>query len=66
VTVTRGMEFGVSPMPESRRRMIDRHRLFGTPAYCWIPARSQLKVKYWALAQSAETIPDSLNWPAKP
>jgi hypothetical protein len=66
VTVTRGMEFGVSPMPESRRRMIDRHRLFGAPTYCWIPARSQLKVKYWALAQSAETIPDSLNWPAKP
>ena len=28
-TLTRGMEFGVSPMPESRREMIDRRSLFG-------------------------------------
>ena len=37
-TVTRGMEFGVSPFPESRRQMIERGRLFGVPAYRWIPA----------------------------
>ena len=30
-TLTRGMEFGVSPFPESRRKMIDRGRLFGVP-----------------------------------
>ena len=29
--VTRGMEFGVSPFPETRRQMIERGPLFGTP-----------------------------------
>ena len=33
----RGMEFGVSPFPESRRQMIDRGRLFDVPTYRWIP-----------------------------
>lgn len=47
-TMTRGMEFGVSPYPESRRAMIDRKELFGVPAYRWIAARKQLTVEYWA------------------
>ena len=38
-TLTRGMEFGVSPMPETRRAMIDRGRLFDVPTYRWIPAK---------------------------
>jgi len=45
-TVTRGMEFGVSPFPESRRQMIDRGRLFDTPTYRWIPAKSRIDVEY--------------------
>ena len=40
-TLTRGMEFGVSPMAESRRQMVDRGRLFGVPAYRWLPAKSR-------------------------
>jgi len=32
-SVTLGMEFGVSPIPESRREMIDRGTLFGVPSY---------------------------------
>jgi hypothetical protein len=47
-TVTRGMEFGVSPYPESRRAMIDRGSLFGVPAYRWIPARERVTVEYEA------------------
>ena len=35
-TVTRGMEFGVSPFPETRREMVDRNRLLDAPAYKWI------------------------------
>jgi hypothetical protein len=62
VTVARGMEFGVSPMPETRREMIERHRLFDVPTYRWIPARSRLEVQYWAFAQPAEKIPESLSW----
>ena len=38
-SITRGMEFGVSPMPEPRRQMIDRGKLFGVPTYRWIPAK---------------------------
>jgi hypothetical protein len=63
-TLTRGMEFGVSPIPESRRQMIDRGRLFDVPTYRWIPARTQLDVEYWVLTQNASEIPDSLEWPA--
>src|SRR4029077_11057861 len=58
-TIARGMEFGVSPMPESRREMIDRGRLFDTPAYRWLPAMSRLEVEYWALTRSADAVPES-------
>ncbi len=47
-TLTRGMEFGVSPIPESRREMIDRSRLFGVPTYRWLPAKSRAEVEYRA------------------
>jgi hypothetical protein len=50
-TLTRGIEFGVSPIPESRRQMIDRGRLFGVPSFRWLPARSRLEVDYQAFAR---------------
>jgi hypothetical protein len=59
-TLTRGMEFGVSPMPEMRRQMIDRGRLFGVPTYRWIPAQSSVSAEYWIVTQSASEIPESL------
>jgi hypothetical protein len=62
-TVTRGMEFGVSPFPESRRQMIDRGSLFNVPTYRWVPARSRVAVEYWIVTRSAEVIPDGLEWP---
>ena len=37
-TLARGMEFGMSPMPESRREMMERGRLFGTRTFGWLPA----------------------------
>lgn len=61
-TLARGMEFGVSPIPESRRAMIDRGRLFGVPGYRWLPANGRLEVEYWAVAQSAESVPEELDW----
>jgi hypothetical protein len=48
VAVARGMEFGVSPFPETRRRMIERVTLFGVPAYRWLPARGRIEVTYSA------------------
>ncbi len=63
VSLTRGMEFGVSPFPETRRQMIDRGRLFDVPTYRWIPAGGHVSVEYWAIAQTATQIPETLEWP---
>jgi hypothetical protein len=63
VTLARGMEFGASPMPESRRQMIARGSLFGVPVYRWLPAKSSLDAEYWAVARRADFIPESLAWP---
>ena len=63
-TLTRGMEFGVSPIPESRRQMIERGRLFDVQTYLWIPAKSQVSVEYWAVLQPADAVPETLDWPA--
>jgi hypothetical protein len=61
VTIARGMEFGVSPMPESRRAMIDRGRMFGAPVYRWLPAKATLSVEYRAAAWAAEAIPEGME-----
>lgn len=61
--VTRGLEFGVSPMPESRRAMVGRGPLFGTPTFRWIPARGRLEAEYWAVAAAADRVPETLDWP---
>ena len=45
-TLTRGMEFGVSPFPETRRQAIERGPLFGERTIGWIPARSSVEVRY--------------------
>ena len=59
-TLTRGMEFGASPMPESRRQMIERGQLFGVPSYRWLQARTTASVEYQASAWSPESMPESL------
>ena len=60
-TLTRGMEFGVSPMPESRRQMVDRGKLFGVPAYRWLPGKSRLEVEYCAVTAHADAIPETIE-----
>jgi len=45
-TIARGMEFGVSPMAESRRRMVERGSLFGVPAYRWLTAHERIEATY--------------------
>jgi hypothetical protein len=62
-TLTRGMEFGVSPFPETRRAMIDRGRLFDTPTYRWLPANGRVEATYWIVLQSAASIPESIDRP---
>lgn len=56
-TLTRGMEFGVSPFPETRRQMIERGTLFGAPCYRWIDARGRLTVRYYAAIAPASQLP---------
>src|SRR6266545_4105798 len=59
--LTCGFEFGVSPIPESRRDMIERGRLFDVPAFRWIPARSAVEVEYCAVLRPAASVPDSVE-----
>jgi hypothetical protein len=58
VTLTRGMEFGVSPFPESRRAMIERGGLFGVPGYKWVPARQSLIAEYKMFLLPADSVPE--------
>jgi hypothetical protein len=59
-TLTRGMEFGASPMPETRRCMIERGSLFGVPSFRWIGARTLVQVRYWAAIELRREPPSSL------
>jgi len=59
-----GMEFGVSPMPETRHDMIERGRLFDVPTFRWIPAGTRVEAAYWAIARDADAVPDTLAVPA--
>jgi hypothetical protein len=63
-TLTRGLEFGASPFPEPRRKMIERNRLFDAPCYRWIPAQGKATVEYAAFIRAAREIPDEpdLEW----
>jgi hypothetical protein len=61
--MTRGLEFGVSPFPETRRAMVDRGRLFGTSTFRWIGAGESLEVEYWMALEPADRLPDGLAWP---
>ena len=59
-TLTRGVEFGVSPWAEGRRAMIDRGTLFGVPVYRWIPARSRISAEYVAFVRTMQDMPAAL------
>lgn len=64
-TLTRGMEFGVSPFPETRRQMLERGRLFDTPTFRWIPAKTRVEVEYWIVTAEVSTVPERLDWPGR-
>lgn len=61
-TMTRGLEFGASPFPETRRQAVDRGSLFGDPAYRWIPARSSVTVQYCLFLAEADRAPEYAAW----
>jgi hypothetical protein len=59
-TITRGLEFGVSPFAEGRRAMVERGAMFSTPVYRWLPARASATVEYVAFASSSDCVPAEL------
>lgn len=61
-SLTRGMEFGVSPMPETRKAMVTRGSLFGVPGYRWLAAKGEAVTEYCAFVQPADGIPDEVEW----
>jgi hypothetical protein len=63
--LTRGMEFGASPFPESRREMIERGRLFDVPTFRWIPAATRVTAEYWATLTPVDAIPETLVPPTQ-
>lgn len=62
-TLARGMEFGVSPMPETREAMVRRGTLFGVPTFRRIASGESIAVEYYAVLQRATVAPDSIAWP---
>jgi hypothetical protein len=58
-TLARGLEFGVSPMPETREAMVARGVLFGVPCFRRVPAGGSIEVDYRAICQRAGAIPES-------
>jgi hypothetical protein len=57
-----GMEFGVSPMVESRSEMVARGRLFDTPTFRWVSAKTKVHVEYCAFLRQAESLPAAIVW----
>jgi len=62
-TMTRGMEFGVSPIPETREAMVQRGRLFGVPTFRRITSGESIAVEYYAFLLRTTAIPESIGWP---
>ena len=60
--LTRGMEFSASPMPEPRRKMIERGTLFGERGYRWIPARSKVTVEYCLFIAESDRAIEAVTW----
>jgi hypothetical protein len=60
--ITRGMEFGVSPFPETREAMVQRRTLFGVPTFRSIAAGESITVEYHVFLQPAQVIPESIAW----
>jgi hypothetical protein len=61
-TLTRGMEFGASPFPETRRASLARGSLFGDPTCRWIPAEGRVTVEYRIFLTETDREPEVVEW----
>jgi hypothetical protein len=55
VTVACGLEFGVSPFPEGREKMVQRGMLFGVPAFRLLKGLEKINVEYSAFIRQGCT-----------
>ncbi len=44
--MARGLEFSTQPFDVPRREVVDRNRLFDTPMYRWLPAKSKIGTRF--------------------
>lgn len=51
--VTRGMEFGTTPFPDSRKDAVSLSKLLDTPTYRWISANTRQSISYGAFIADA-------------
>jgi hypothetical protein len=45
-TFCRGLEFSTTPFAVPRRETVEQHRMFGETVYRWLPAKSEVNVRY--------------------
>jgi hypothetical protein len=57
-TVACGLEFGVSPFPEGREKMVQRETLFGASAFRWLRGSERVSVEYSAFIGQAQFFPN--------
>jgi len=58
-TVACGMEFGVSPFPETKQQMVARGELFGVPTFRCLRARERICVEYSAFIRETWSLPST-------
>lgn len=46
LALARGLEFGTQPFDVSRRETVEMGKLFGVPAFRWLPAKSKISSRY--------------------
>ncbi len=46
MTRARGLEFGTQPFDVSRREAVEMGKLFGQPAFRWLPAKSKIGTRF--------------------
>jgi hypothetical protein len=46
MALSRGLEFGTQPFDVPRRQTVELGRLFDTPAFRWLPAKSKIGSRF--------------------
>ncbi len=46
LALSRGLEFGTQPFDVSRRQTVEMGRMFDTPAFRWLPAKSKIGTRF--------------------